>query len=197
MSKVSRTVIFVAITLGSGVLGYWLRGHQLSSVSEEWFEDTVPRRGNDSGVAYTTDALFNSDIPFPDITGVKAKTKFIRAAGGGRNVTVGYLAQVDVAKLDPSKIPNKYKTKKAETSKSGEWTTEPLKEVVYSAHFSFSLLDKDGFALAQVEGATHDLLSGRSNTLQEIVKQPIALDIAQRAVKIVPKLSIDKCISCG
>jgi hypothetical protein len=196
MSKASRTVIFIAITLGSGMLGYWLRDHQLSSVSEDWIEYTAPLKGNNSGIAYTTDALFNSDIPFPDITGVKAKTKFVRASAGGSNVTVGYLAQVDIAKLDPSKIPNKYKAKKTETSKSGEWTTEPLKEVVYAAHFSFSLLDKDGFTLAQVEGPNHGLLSGQSNTLQEIVKQPIALDIAQRAAKIVPKLSIDKCVSC-
>jgi len=196
MSKASRTVVFIAIILGSGVLGYWLRDNQLSSVSKEWIEVTVPLKGNNSGIAYTTDALFNSDIPLPDITGVKVKAKFVRSLAGGSNVTVGYLAQVDIAKLNPSKIPDKYKTKKTVTSKSGEWTTEPLKEVVYAAHFRFSLLDKDGFTLAQVEGPNHYLSSGQSNTLQEIVNQPIAPDIAQRAAKIVGELSIDKCVSC-
>jgi hypothetical protein len=194
----SIKLILVAVLIASlgGLGGYWVRGHQLSHIPNTWYEiNRIPLKGNDSGLTYTTQALFDADIPLPDITSAKAKVKFLPMPGE-INYQLGYVITVDIAKLDPEKVPGKYKEKKTEKSKSGEWTLDPLKEVVYELNVSFELQDQDGFRLIEVKGPKHNVFSGQSNVLQEVVETPISVDISKRTKVIVPKVNVEKCVSC-
>ena len=68
--------------------------------------------------------------------------------------------------------------------------------MVYELHLSFVLQDKDGFEQAKVTGPKHDVLSGQQNTLQEAIQARVPFDVAKQIKTIVPKFSIDRCVSC-
>lgn len=188
-------VIFVSLVMG-GLVGWWLHGRQLSKVSDAWYEvNPIPLKGKHSGLGYSSEALFNSDIPLPEVTVATAKMKFLPAQDG-RAYILGYVVVIEIAKLYSAKVPEKYKSQKPITSKTGKWMMDPLKEVVYELHLSFELQDKDGFQLLEVTGPKHNVSSGQQSTLQEAIQQSVSLDVASRTKRIVPKLSIDRCVSC-
>jgi hypothetical protein len=75
-------VIFVSLIVG-GVAGWWFHGRQLSKISDAWYEvNPMPLKGGRSGLGYSSEALFNSDIPLPEITSATAKMKFLPAQDG-------------------------------------------------------------------------------------------------------------------
>jgi len=190
-------VVTVSLLVG-GAGGYLLRVYQDSVVPEKWHETAqMPLVGPNSGLSYSTEAMFDSDIPLPAIANVSAKAKFRPSSDGANKVTLGYVVVVTVENLKAENIPDGYKVPKTErVGKAGELTLLPPKEVVYEMHLSFTLKDKDGFDLAVVNGKQHSLLSGQSNVLQDLIDDALPQEVAQRTTAIVPHLSVDKCVTC-
>ena len=194
----SIKLILVAVLIASlgGLGGYWFRGHQLSRIPNTWHEiDRIPLAGKDSGLSFSSEALFDVDIPLPNITSAKARVKFLPIPGE-INYLLGYVVTVDIAKLDLEKVPAKYKETKDLKTKSGEWKSVPLEEVVYEISISFELQDQDGFRLIVVKGSKHKVSSGQSNVLQDVGETLISVNIAKRTKVILPKVYVERCVSC-
>ena len=115
-------VIFGSLVVG-GVAGWWFHARQLMSISDAWYEvNPIPLKGEGSGLGYSSEALFNSDIPLPEITSATAKMKFLPSQDG-RGYMLGYVATIEIANLDATKIPEKYRGKKPSHQRqaSGFW----------------------------------------------------------------------------
>jgi len=151
----------------------------------------------EKGYGFTTEALFNSDIPLPEIKRISGKSKFLKTQKSGTDeMNLGYVVSIDVEKLDLEKVPQKYKTERKEKYKAGEFTVPPIEELVYEVSFEFELRDKDGFELVKLQSPSHSLYSGKANQFQGIAKQPILQATAERVVNIVLHMTVEKCETC-
>jgi hypothetical protein len=117
---------------------------------------------------YTNEALFDSDIPLPDIKSVSGKTKFRTGREKPSELEAGYVLEFDIDKLDKTKLPEKYRKPTVGQSKQGEYTIEPVEEVTYSANFRFTLQDKDHFDLQEVQSEAQYIQSGTKFIKAEI-----------------------------
>ena len=81
------------------------------------FEGTVPVKG---AISYHSSALFDADIPLPDIEGVEAKIKLIAPPSGEAESTrvIAYIIHVRVASLEKENIPAKYLKERVEQYKA-------------------------------------------------------------------------------
>ena len=194
MTANRHTIVASAAFLVVGLIsGYWLHGYQANSISDEWHEigDVPLYSGN---VSYSNEA-FTSDIALPAIKSINAKVKFRPPNDGGANPVLGYVMTIEIANLDKSRLPEKYRAARpAPGMKNFELAA--VQEVTYEAHTAFSLLDKDGFLLLAVQGPQQSISSGKSNVLQDVVATPIPAELVRRTVRVSPKVSIDNCASC-
>jgi len=196
----NRSILLVGVTFLLGAIsGYWFRGHQGTKLEDRWIVVTEPESDRDySFVSFSADALFESDIPLPDITSLVVRAKFLSKAGSEKSkpYAIGYVSEVSVADLDISKIPEEYKQSKTEQHRSGPLTYLPLEQVVYEVRFTFALLDKDGFKITQVEGPREFLESGKNNVFQDASVETVSLDEARKTSKVKPHLTVLRCVSC-
>jgi hypothetical protein len=188
----------IGIAFVAGFIAGFLTPRHLLMPSQprsEWiFDGDIPVK---KSISWTDDALFRSDIPFPDVRRMMARIKFISPpSGDGLSRVIAYVADVTVAPLPKKDIPTKYLKEITETMPSGVVTTPPLEQVSYSAKFTFELLDKDGFRLSEVEEPELSIRSGETNHFQEVSKIMVPVNLANRVVQIRPTLQIVKCQSC-
>lgn len=191
----------VLLIIGFGA-GYVTRSRQIqtqATTGDAWlFSGPVPLKGPDEAVSYNSGALFEADIPLPEIEAIEVKVKLIPppSGDGQRTRVIAYVAQVRVASLEKKNIPGKYLNERVEQHKAGPITTLPLEQATYAVQFTFDLLDKDGFKLAEVTGPDQWLQSGKSNAFQEVTSKPLDLDLARRIAKVRTHLCVLRCESC-
>lgn len=187
-----RTVLTILISMVVGSIATLLfLSYQTSTLTEDWY-DLI-----DGEVAFSTDALFSSDIRLPGVLEKNGRVKFLPTKGKSQSVKLGYKLSVTVDSLDKEKIPEKYrKTETIKAASGEEWKIQPLEEVVYEVTFEFALKDKDDFTLITVKTKPKSLTSGKTNQFQDITPQQIPIEIAKRAKAINFKISVDKCVSC-
>lgn len=151
----------------------------------------VPLTKQGKGLAWSSDALFNVDIPFPETTSPEGKFKFVNR-GIGHGTELGFLVKTKMDKLDVSKLPAKYKT----TEQRGQFTIGPTDAVVYTGHLDFTLKDGDGFVLMTTKSEPIEIWSGKENTLQGFAKDSVPDAVVKRTVSVEMELTFDKCETC-
>ncbi len=161
----------------------------------EWRELSIGSTGK--GYGYTSEALFNSDIALPNIKKISGRSKLLHPDQAKKNALhLGYIVSVEVDKLDLEKVPSKYKEERKETYNAGDFTFDPIEEVVYRVVFKFTLKDKDGFELVKLEGPKHFLSSGKTNQFQDKVNKPVSATIVERIRTVVLDISVEECETC-
>lgn len=151
-----------------------------------------------NGISYSTDALFKSDIPLPDMKSTGSAAKFIED-GSVRpsSIRFGYKIAVNVAPLDLSKVPAAYKKEKPIDLGGGRTITElPIEQVTYEVRFDFTLKDKDGFTLANLKSEPQNVESGKVNSFQGFSTEAIPFVMASKTETILFELYVVKCVSC-
>jgi hypothetical protein len=184
--KVSLTVVLPAI-VGAAVMFAYLR-HKQDPYS--WHQLEMDK------TSYKTEALFDSDIPLPDIKNISGQLKFRTGRDKANELEAGYVVEFDIDKLDKAKLPEKYRKPTVYQSKQGEYTVDPVEEVVYVAKFQFTLQDKDRFDLLKTSSEDQYIQSGKRNRFQGLATDPIPLEIAQRAKFIKAEIHVVKCETC-
>ena len=145
------------------------------------------------GYGMNSGALFSVDIPLPDVSKPHGKAKFLeRSAPGKEDIELGYIINVSVNNLDVSKIPEKYRKPR---QGEGDWVIEPIEQVVYVAHFDFSLKDADGFVLMSASSEPVYLYSGK-HVFQGTTRQAIPVAVAKRTKSILTNMTVEKCETC-
>lgn len=161
------------------------------SINTEWKQLTIDPGSR--GYGFSSEALFDADIKLPDIKALTGKAKFIDEPG---RIRFGYLITVVVDKLDPTKVPGKYRKEREINAKGGKFTITPSEQVTYQIHYEFTFRDKDNFIVFSIKSPHDNLASGKDNQFQSIVEEPIPYNIAVRTSDIVFSMSIDKCVTC-
>jgi hypothetical protein len=174
-------------TASSGVESF----RHLDSGSRGWwkplsFENTT----------FDSAALFDSDIALPEISKIDGKIKFRPSPEHDSEYDLGYIINVTVDRLDTKNVPPKYLQSTKEQHVSGEITVDPIKEVVYVVHFSFTLNDADGFYLAKLDSSPLYIDSGTKNNFQGIAGTPISAGVARRTRTVACTMHVDKCETC-
>ncbi len=176
-------------------IGFYLGLAVKAPKNYNWKELSIDHNGK--GYGFTSDALFNSDIPLPEIKKLSGKSKFIKATDASANeLTFGYIISVDIDKLNLQKLPEKYKVEQKEQYKAGEFTIPPIKEAVFEIYFEFIFKDKDGFEILKLNSPHHNLFTGKINSFQDTAKQTISSTIADRVAEIAMNMTIEKCVTC-
>jgi hypothetical protein len=125
------------------------------------------------------------------------QSKFIDAVRPGHNTTLGYLINIEMAALDLSKVPQRYKHQKEEVVDGYKLTLDPLESVSYKVEFNFDLKDKDGFILKTIKStAPNSLTSGTKNVFQATVDESIDYDTANKVHDILLRPFIAECYQC-
>jgi hypothetical protein len=170
---------FVSIYLQAGFNGKAYLSKSFSSKGEE-----TP--------IYGESALAQKDlIPFPKIDNLNFKAKFVGTTGAGENsVSLSYIAEITVEKLDKKDLPERFSKKFVEDN--AEWMYVPPDDVLYEISFKLALLDKDGFPILSTESPTETIRSGELNRVQNIVTDKIPADLAQRVRAVKPAVVMKK-----
>lgn len=196
MAHKRNIIIGIGLLVIGIALGYYIAVTMKAAKNFDWKELSLDQSGK--GYRYYSEALFNSDIPLPEIKKLSGKCKFISTSTKLRKdeLNLGYVVSVDIAKLDLQKVPQKYKVEKKEKYTAGEFTVLPIEEVVYSVTFEFRLQDKDGFELLNLKSLPHSIYSGKVNKFQDVVRQAIPPAIAERVSSSILSMTVEKCETC-
>ena len=196
MAHKRNIIIGIALLLIGIAIGYYITVAMKAAKNFDWKDLSLDQSGK--GYEYSSEALFNSDIPLPEIKKISGKCKFISTSIKLRNdeLNLGYIVTVDIAKLDLQKVPQKYKVEKNEKYTAGEFAVLPIEEVVYSVTFEFKLQDKDGFELLNLKTPPHSIYSGKINEFQDVVRQAISPTIAERVSGVILSMTVEKCETC-
>ncbi len=181
--------LVLGILIGVGVP--YMFGHH---VDTSW--QTLLTKSESFGISYGGDWIF-SDLPMPEIRSVTGKAKFIDSIGPGQTTELGYIITVEMAALDLSKVPQRYKEEKKVLIDGYETTSLGIDQASYEIQFDFDLKDKDGFTLKilHAEGLP-PLVSGTKNVFQAKVDEPIACETAAKLHNIWVYPIIKSCHTC-
>jgi hypothetical protein len=186
----NKVMVFLALIVGI-IIGLIVPHIFYSGLNSSWQElRTKPKH---FGVSYSAQAVFN-DLPMPEIKSVTGKAKFIE--NKDQNVELGFIINVDMAGLDMTKVPQRYKVEKDEDIEGFKITSMPIKKAYYEIEFVFDLKDKDGFTLQKLTAKDlHSLLSGTNNLFQAKI-EGVNYDAASKTHEIWVYPTITKCDSC-
>ncbi|MDP9361899.1 MAG: hypothetical protein M3P29_10645 [Acidobacteriota bacterium] len=196
---VSTWIASVVVAFIVGLRFAALSRHEASPPNPvgDWiFVGPVLLKARPAPITYDTAALFDSDIPLPEITAFTAKVKLVAPVEERSGRSIAYIFDVRVASLQKKNIPAKYLERRVEHHKAGPITLEPITQVTYVVQPTFDVLDKDGFLLQEVVGSEQWLSSGETNQLQEITKATLPLSVSSRTARIRPRLLVVRCESC-
>jgi hypothetical protein len=152
-----------------------------------------PRDGK--GISYSTEAILKSDIPLPDIKHFGGKTKFVPHLGA-KTYRLGYVIDLSLASLDLTKVPAKYLKDKPVAIDGVSITQLGIRQVSYEIRLNFTLRDKDGFTLLEIQSDPHTIESGKKNEFQSLARTPVPSEVAARVASIFVHLGVEKCITC-
>lgn len=191
MAKRLWIVGALALGIGIGAVGPHLWFHHLDT---SW--RSLQTDSNNFGISYATSTIF-SDLPMADIKSVSGKAKFIEDVGSGGTTEFGYIINVNMAPLDMSKVPQRYKMEKKTLVEGLETTTAPTDRAYYEIQFDFYLKDKDGFILKTLHSqGLPSLVSGTDNLFQAKVGERVDYKTAAETRDILVRPSIVKCHTC-
>lgn len=163
-------------------------------VSSDWYQ-LSPTDGK-KGIGFSTETLFKSDIALPDIKAISGTAKYAGdGLGASSTFRLGYKIAVEVAPLDLSKVPEKYKKEKP-VGHGKKFTLLPIDQVTYEVRFDFRLKDKDGFVLLELRSEAQSIESGKTNTFQGFAPTTVPVGIASRTSAILLSMTLTKCITC-
>ena len=195
MKKWTVYLLCAVFFLLGAMATYIFVNYQHNKISSKWFSFQLVRSqfktGDKIPIWYDLDAIA-SDIKLPDITKVDLRAKVIDAA------TLGYIAEIEVEKLDTTLIPEKYRKELNVYYDDGSLMSNrgPIEEVVYEMEMDIVLFDKDNFELCILSTPKHNIKSGQINKYQDTIKDLTLSGIAKRIKKIDVQLSILRCITC-
>jgi hypothetical protein len=73
---------------------------------------------------------------------------------------------------------------------------DPLSEVSYEYEITIDLKDADGFLLRRLKARSESLDTGKDHEVQGVAADPIPVEVARRAQRILVESTADKCTSC-
>jgi len=86
MNRLARFGLMVVLLIVGFGAGYVTRSRQLqtqTTTGDAWlFSGSVPLKGPEGAVGYNSDALFEADIPLPEIEAIEARVKLIPPPSG-------------------------------------------------------------------------------------------------------------------
>jgi len=166
---------------------------QAGNNGKAYLSKSFSSKGEETPV-YSEGALAQKDlIPLPKINNLNFRAKFFEPAGVGENLlSLSYIAEISVEKLDKKDLPEKFL--KTFEDASAKWMYVAPDDVMYEISFKLALLDKDGFEIFSTDSPTETIRSGDLNHLQNIVTDKIPADIAKRTRAIKPVVVLKKCV---
>lgn len=142
---------------------------------------------------YGEGALAQKDlIPFPKINDLNFRAKFLEPAAAGNSLSLSYIAELSVEKLDKKDLPEKF-FKKFEDG-GAKWVYVPPDDVMYEISFKLALLDKDGFEIFATDSPMETVRSGEINRIRNIVGDKIPADVASRTRAVKPVVVLKKYV---
>ncbi|MCX6572180.1 MAG: hypothetical protein NT006_12315 [Candidatus Aminicenantes bacterium] len=166
---------------------------QANGHGQAYLSKSFSSKGEETPV-YSEGALAQKDlILFPKINNLKFRAKFLEPAAVAENsLSLSYIAELSVEKLDKKDLPEKFFKKFEEANAA--WMYVPPDDVLYEISFKLALLDKDGFQIFSTESPTETIRSGELNRVQNIVTDKIPVDIAKRTSAVKPVVVLKKCV---
>jgi hypothetical protein len=178
-----------------GAAATYLVMHYLPVIGhgQSYLSKSFASKGEQTPV-YSEGALAQKDlIPFPKIRDLDFRAKFLEPATAAENsLSLSYIADLSVEKLDKKDLPEKFSKKFEEAS--AKWMYVPPDDVVYEISFKLALLDKDGFEIFAADSPTETVRSGEINRIRNIVGDKIPADIAARTRAVKPVVVLKKCV---
>jgi hypothetical protein len=166
---------------------------QAGNHGQAYLSKSFSSKGAEAPV-YGEGALAQKDlIPFPKINNLNFRAKFFEPAGAAENsLSLSYIAEISVEKLDKKDLPEKFFKMFEEAST--KWMYVPPDDVLYEISFKVALLDKAGFQIFSTDSPTETIRSGELNHVQNIVTDKIPWDIAKRTRAIKPGVVLKRCV---
>ncbi len=132
-------------------------------------------------------------IPFPKISRVSFKGKFVEPAGAAGNaMSISYVAEITVDKLDKKDLPPKFS--KTYEEGSAKWQYVIPDDVLYEMSLRIVFLDKEGFQFSSAASPTATIRSGETNTLQDVSADKIPIDVVKRTKSIKPVVVLTRYV---
>lgn len=183
----------ITFACGAGAAYFVMLFLQTGDHGQAYLSKSLSFKGEETP-AYSEDALAQKDlIPCPKITNLNFKVKFLEPAGAAENsLSLSYIAEITVEKLDKKDLPEKF-FKKFEEANS-EWMYVPPDDVLYEISFKLALLDKDGFPIFSTDSPMETIRSGELNRVLNIMTDKIPAEIARRTKAIKPVVVLKKCV---
>jgi len=179
---------------GGAVATYFVMAYlQAGNHGKAYLSKNFSSKGEETPI-YGEGALTQKDlISFPKINNLNFRAKFFEPAGAAENsLSLSYIAEISVDKLDKKDLPEKFF--KTFEDASAKWMYVPPDDVMYEISFKLALLDKDGFEIFNTESPTESIRSGELNRVQNIVADKIPADIANRTKTIKPVIVLRKYV---
>jgi hypothetical protein len=101
---------------------------------------------------------------------------------------------VKVKPTDSSKVPEKYKHNRP-VKGNPNLQQMALVNAVYQVNFTFTLLDKDGFKLQEIETKAVNIEAGRNNRIQSESEDVVDLGVISKVATVTYGMSIVKNLS--
>jgi hypothetical protein len=183
-----------SLTFVCGVVVTYLVMHFLPAGGhgQAYLSKSFSSKGEQTPV-YSEGALAQKDlIPFPKINDFNFRAKFLEPAAAGDSLSLSYIAELSVEKLDKKDLPEKF-FKKFEDG-SAKWVYVPPDDVMYEISFKLALLDKDAFEIFATDSPIETVRSGEINRIRNIVGERITADIASRTRGVKPVIVLKKYV---
>lgn len=146
-----------------------------------WFQITKNEQTIESEQAFV-----ESDIPSADIISLRGRVRIVNHTANTHGpVSIGYKLDMELSKIDPQDIPDKYGTDRPILD--GKLIEPAIIVPTYSVQFIFRLLDKDGFLIAKITGPKHSVTSGKVNSIQGQTESLIQRSQAN----LIERISVD------
>ncbi len=183
-----------SIAFVCGAAAAYLVLHYLPAIShgQSYLSKSFSSKAEQTPV-YSEEALAQKDlIPFPKIRDLDFRAKFLEPGAAGGSLSLSYIAELSVEKLDKKDLPDKFSRKFEEGS--AKWVYVPPDDVLYEISFKLALLDKDGFEIFATDSPIETARSGEINRIQNIVGDKIPADIAKRTMAVKPVVVLKKYV---
>lgn len=182
-------------------IGAFLIGAVAASVSHLLFNNVVDEEWRTlvplNTFIATDEIIFKSDLPYPSVETLIGDVKFLTGASDlSGTVRLGYKINAKMKDIDLSNIPSKYLKEKIIKVEGKTIKRLPIQQITHEVSFSFTLKDKDGFKLIELESEPHHVQSGKAHTLQGFAAPFVPDAIAERVAEISFVMVINKCTTC-
>lgn len=185
---------FIIGTGAGGAAAHYLLTRPLSWINIDatrHAEGNLPAAEVNYGIST---AALAEDLPWPAVTSLSGKVRFVDAPGPDSHKRVGYVAELRMAEPPKAEWPARFKP---EDERQGSVTLTGPDHITYTARITFSLRDEDGFELANATTAPVLVDTGVPNKLQELLPTPIPAEVARRTSAVRASIDLETCQTCA